>query len=100
PDVTYGHKGEGYTVQLAETAHNEQTEILTDFELRPAASNDWGQTTPLIDRLVGAKLKPDTLYADAGYPHATALLEAEVRGVVLHAPVPDGGLPDDVVGRD
>lgn len=100
PDVTYGHKGEGYMAQLSETAGNERTEILTDFELRPAASNDWGQTTPVIDRLEAVDRKPEIMLTDGGYPHATALLEAEARGVVLHGPVPDGGLPADVVGRD
>jgi hypothetical protein len=100
PDATCGHKGVGYCVQIAETTGNALTEILTDYEVRPAATNDWGQTTPVIDRLEAAGRKPDTATTDAGYVHGKALLEAEERGVTLHSPVHPGGHPKDVVGRE
>jgi hypothetical protein len=100
PDATYGHKGVGYSVQIAETTGNDLTEILTDFEVRPAATNDWGQTTPAIDRLERAGHKPDVLLADAGYPTPSALLQADKRRVELIAPVSTNGLPADTIGRD
>src|SRR5271157_5249858 len=34
PDASYGHKGVGYSVHIAETCHNsEKTEIITDYEV-------------------------------------------------------------------
>lgn len=100
PDATYGHKGLGYCVQIAETTHNDATEIITDFAVQPAANNDWGEAAPVLDRLAERGLEPEVLAADAGYPHVPALVDAARRGVELLAPVSSGTLPDDFVGRD
>jgi hypothetical protein len=100
PDATHGYKGTGYSVQLAESTGNDQTEILTDYEVRPANTSDWGQTTPALDRLESVGRKPEKMITDGGYPSGAALVEAEARGVELHAPVTANALPGDSIGRD
>jgi hypothetical protein len=45
-------------------------------------------------------LKPDTLFADGGYPSVPSSVKVIKRSVEFMAPVNRSRLPDDVMGRD
>jgi hypothetical protein len=101
PDAEWGHKGAGYSAHITETCHNEKTtEIITDYEVHGNARSDVGKAPDVVERLEQADLKPETLYADAGYPTPDSQLELEENGTNLFAPVNRGKLADDVMGRD
>jgi len=88
PDASYGNKGLGYSVHITETYGNDdKPEIITDFEMRDGADNDWGKSTPIVERLTGKGRAPRILLADPGYPTPEALLTADKLGIRLHAPV-------------
>lgn len=100
PDAGYGHKGSGYSVQIAETCNNEQTEIITDYDLTPANETDKGKTVGVLDRLAATNRLPEKLYADAGYPTGNSIIDAQSRGTQLFAPVIRPRLPTDAIGRE
>jgi hypothetical protein len=101
PDASYGHKGQGYSTHIAETCNNEdKCEIITDYEVHDAARSDKGKAVGVVDRLESAGLKPQTLYADGGYPTAPSALEVVTKKVEFIAPVDRARLPEDVMGRD
>jgi hypothetical protein len=101
PDASFGHKGQGYSTQITETCNNKgKCEIITDFEVDTASRSDKGKTLDIVNRLESADLKPDTLYADGGYPSAPSALEVVTKGVEFIAPVDRARLPEDVMGRD
>lgn len=89
PDATYGHKGGGYHVQVAETCSNAGTEIITDFLLTEAIP-DQDQALPTIVRLQQCGRQPDVLFADAGYGSGKSLTRCAELGVALFAPVSPG----------
>ncbi|MHB8111729.1 MAG: transposase [Syntrophorhabdaceae bacterium] len=69
PDASFGHKGAGYSVHITETCNNDKdTELITDYEVHGAARSDIAKTLDVIERLDIAGLKPETLFADGGYP--------------------------------
>ncbi len=69
PDASYGHKGSGYSAHITETCNNKnKNEIITDYEVHGAARSDMGKAPDVLDRLEGAGLKPEKLFADGGYP--------------------------------
>jgi hypothetical protein len=45
-----------------------KTEIITDYEVHDAARSDIGKALCIVEPLETAGLKPDTLFADKGYP--------------------------------
>jgi len=101
PDASYGYKGKGYSAQIAETCNNKgKCEIITDFEVHGAAYSDKGKAVDIVKRLESADLKPDTLYADGGYPSGPSALEVVGKGVEFIAPVDRARLSEDVMGRD
>lgn len=101
PDVSYGHKGKGYSAHIAETCNNkDKCEIITDYEVHGAAQSDKGKALDIVDRLESAGLKPDTLYADGGYPTVPSALKVVQKEVEFIAPVDRSRLPEDVMGRD
>jgi len=64
PDATYGHKGKGYEVQIAETCGDgEPLRIATHASVNGAHESDTRATIPVIEALEAAGLKPDTLLA-------------------------------------
>ena len=74
PDASFGHKGSGYSVHVTETCGNDgKPEIITDYEVHGAARSDMGKAVDVIERLDTAGLKPDTLFADGGYPSAVCI---------------------------
>ena len=102
PDASYGHKGQGYSVHIAETCNNPGTpEIITDYEVHGAARSDVGKATDVLDRLEDADRAPEKLFADGGYPTVQSAYDiTEHRGVELMAPVNRGPMDAAVMGRD
>jgi Transposase domain (DUF772)/Transposase DDE domain len=101
PDATYGHKGVGYSVHITETCNNtDKTEIITDYEVHGAARSDIGKALSVIERLDDAGIKPETLFADGGYPSVPSAQKIIEQGIKFMAPVNRGRLPDDIIGRD
>jgi Transposase DDE domain/Transposase domain (DUF772) len=93
PDATYGHKGKGYQVQIAETCDpNNPFQVVLGFELTAANASDQREVIPMLDRLAKNGVAPEVLYADQGYGCGRNIVEADQRGVDLHAPV--GGTPN------
>jgi hypothetical protein len=101
PDVSYGHKGAGYSVHITETCNNSaETEIITDYEVHGAARSDAGKALSVIERLDAAGLKPESLYADGGYPTVPSALKVTEQQIEFIAPVHRSRLSDDIMGRD
>ena len=101
PDASYGHKGSGYSVHITETCNNkDKHEIITDYEVHGAARSDIAKASGVLDRLDVSGLKPETLFADGGYPSVPSNLEVFNRGVELVAPVNRSRMADEVMGRD
>ena len=100
PDASCGHKGPGYSLHITETCNNEGSEIITDYEVHGAARSDVGKAVPAIKRLEDAGYKPETLFADGGYPSVPSALTVQEEHVEFITPVNRSRLPDEVVGRD
>ncbi len=101
PDASCGHKGSGYSLHIAETCNNvEKTEIITDYEVHGAARSDIGKTLSVIERLDDAGLKPETLFADGGYPSVPSALKVVEQDIEFMTPVNRGRLQDDIISRD
>jgi hypothetical protein len=94
PDVTYsGHKGKGYSVQVAETCHEDNpVEIITHVEVTEASTSDAKATVPTLEALSTRGLHPEAMIADTTYGSGDNALEAERVGIELIAPV--GGASD------
>ncbi len=101
PDASCGHKGPGYSLHIAETCNNSgKTEIITDYEVHGAARSDIGKALPVVERLDAAGRKPETLFADGGYPSVPSAPKVIEQGVEFITPVNRSRLSDDVAGRD
>lgn len=100
PDAGFGHKGSGYSAHIAETCRNEDTEIITDYEVLSAGETDRGQDAAVIERLAEAGVKPEVLYEDGGYPTGEGMIEAAKAGTEIVAPMTGGALPENAVGRE
>jgi hypothetical protein len=101
PDASYGHKGAGYSVHITETCNNsEKTEIITDYEVHGAARSDIGKALSVVERLDDAGIKPETLFADGGYPSVPSALKINEKQIEFIAPVNRSRLSDEIMGRD
>jgi hypothetical protein len=100
PDASCGRKGPGYSLHVTETCNNAKAEIITDYEVHGAARSDIGKTLSVIERLDAAGLKPETLFADGGYPSVPSVLKIKEQDIEFITPVNRGSLSDDIVGRD
>ena len=101
PDASYGHKGAGYSVHITETCNNcKEAEIITDYEVHGAARSDIGKALSVVERLEAAGLKPETLFADGGYPSVPSALTITEKQIEFIAPVNRSRLSDDIMGRD
>ena len=90
PDVTYGHKGKGYEVQLAETCVEENPfQVITAVDVNGANESDQQQVQPMLEqteRTCGAA--PDEMQGDAGYASGDNIVMArEEFGTELKAPI-------------
>ena len=101
PDASCGHKGSGYSLHITETCNNTKTtEIITDYEVHGAARSDMGKAVSVVERLDSAGLKPETLFADGGYPSVPSALKITEQDIEFMTPVNRGRLTDDVINRD
>jgi hypothetical protein len=101
PDASYGYKGAGYSVHITETCNNSgKTEIITDYEVHGAARSDIGKALSVVERLDAAGLKPETLFADGGYPSVPSALTITEQQIEFIAPVNRSRLSDEIMGRD
>jgi hypothetical protein len=86
-DATYGHKGKGYQVQVAETCDQEnEMQVVTHVSVEGAHQSDQQATIPVIDDLEQKDCKPDTLLADTNYGRGQNIVDAAQRGVDLVSP--------------
>jgi hypothetical protein len=101
PDASCGHKGPGYSLHITETCNNDgKHEIITDYDVHGAARSDIGKALSVIERLDDAGCKPDTLFADGGYPSVPSVMKVKEQGIEFMTPVNRSRLADEVVGRD
>jgi hypothetical protein len=101
PDASYGHKGSGYSVHITETCNNtEKTEIITDYEVHGAARSDVGKALSVVERLDDAGIKPETFFADGGYPSVPSAFKITEKEIDFIAPINRGRLSDEIMSRD
>ncbi|MDE3077348.1 MAG: transposase [Chloroflexota bacterium] len=95
PDATYGHKGKGYEVQIAETCGADNPyQLITGVAVNGAHESDQKALLPMVDQLKASQLRPEELLADTGYGSGANIVECIERGVELLAPVQDPDAPD------
>lgn len=89
PDVTYGHKGKGYEVQLAETCNEENPfQVVTAVSVNGANESDQNQALSLLEetkKTCGAT--PEVAHADCGYGSGENILAAREIGTELLTPI-------------
>ena len=90
PDVTYGHKGKGYEVQVAETCEEENDfQVVTSVDVHGSNESDQNQVEPTLEqteRTCGAA--PEEMIADANYASGDNIVTArEEHGTDLKAPI-------------
>jgi hypothetical protein len=93
PDVTYGHKGKGYEVQLTETCEPDNAfQAITAVGVNHSNQSDQQALMPTleqVERTCGAA--PQVLFADAGYGSGDNLVAAAQHGTDLQAPIAAAG---------
>jgi len=86
-DATYGHKGKGYQVQVAETCDEaNDIEVVTHVSVEGSHKSDQHATIPVLDDLASKGCRPETLLADTGYGRGQNIVDAAERGVDLLSP--------------
>jgi hypothetical protein len=100
PDVTYGHKGKGYEVQLTETCDEENPfQVVTSVGVTGAHESDQHQVEGALEqteRTCGAA--PAELDADAGYASGENILMTREHGTELVAPIGSKGSDSVTLG--
>ena len=102
-DATYGRKGKGYEVQIAETcveapaeaeAPNETeaedlstVNLITHVEVTDACASDEHATMPVLEALDRRGHRPDELVADTAYGSGDNAVAAERMGTEVVSPV-------------
>jgi Transposase DDE domain/Transposase domain (DUF772) len=90
PDVTYGHKGKGYEVQLTETCVEDNPfQVVTAVEVNGANESDQHQLLPALEQVERTcGVAPKELHTDAGYGSGANIVAAkEEHGTELLAPI-------------
>jgi len=94
PDATYGHKGKGYEVQVAETCGDGNPyQLVTATAVNGAHESDQKALLPMVEQLAESEMLPEALLADTGYGSGANIVECAERGVDLLAPVQDPDAP-------
>lgn len=94
PDATYGRKGKGYEVQVAETcADDNPYQVITGTAVNGAHESDQHAVSPMLDQLTSSEMQPEELLADTGYGSGENIVASAKRGVDLQAPVQDPDAP-------
>lgn len=90
PDATYGHKGKGYEVQIAESCDDDNPyQVITATAVNGAHESDQKAVSTMLDQLESSGMFPSELLADTGYGSGANIVECAERNVTLHAPVRD-----------
>lgn len=89
PDATYGHKGKGYEVQLAETCSEENPfQVVTAVSVNGANESDQHQAIPVLEETKKTcGTTPEIAHADCGYGSGENILAAREIGTELLAPI-------------
>jgi hypothetical protein len=89
PDATYGHKGKGYEVQIAETCVEDNPfQVVTAVSVNGANESDQQQVIPALEqteRTCGQA--PEALHTDCGYGSGENIVAAKEHGTELLAPI-------------
>lgn len=97
-DATYGHKGKGYEVQVAESFDEANPyQVITTTYVNGANESDHAAIKPLLERLEGAKMKPETVLADTAYGSGANIVHCALKDVELIAPVHTGKVSSETV---
>jgi len=90
PDATYGHKGKGYELQVAETCHPDNAyDVITHVSVTSSSGSDQNATMEVLDTLACTELTPTEMLADTGFGSGENIVSAAELGVDLIAPVQD-----------
>jgi len=119
PDPTFGKKGVGHELQLAETFGNkspqdpempeaekapEKPEIITYVKLSESCGSDVNETIPALEDLARRNLQPGELETDANFTSSEVIRQAREMGTEVNGPVKGGEKhlpgPDDVTVGD
>jgi hypothetical protein len=100
PDVTYGHKGKGYEVQLTETCEEDNPfQVATSVSVNGAHESDQHQVEPAIEQIERTcGVAPEELDADSGYASGENILKAAEHGTELVAPIGSKGSDSVTLG--
>lgn len=102
PDVTYGHKGKGFEVQLSETCEKDNPfQAVTAVTLNGANESDQQQVEPVLNqvkRVCGAA--PEKMHGDCGFGSGDNILLAQKHGTQLLAPIGANGSEKGVTLSD
>jgi hypothetical protein len=94
PDATYGHKGKGYEVQLAETCVEANPyDVVTAVAVNGANVSDQHATVPIVETLIERGIAPEQAVADTAYSGGANIVACAELGVNLIAPVQDPNKP-------
>jgi hypothetical protein len=94
PDATYGHKGKGYEVQVAESCSEDNPyQVITATSVNGAHESDQHAVIPTLDQLEESEMPAEQMLADTTYGSGANIVDAARRGVDLQAPVQDPDAP-------
>jgi len=101
-DATYsGHKGAGYSAQIAQTCtEGNDAQLITGVEVTPAHVSDQTAVEPMLEQLAQQELLPETMYADQGYGGDENVQHAQACGVDLQSPVAGHEMDPDQLSLD
>jgi hypothetical protein len=101
-DATFsGHKGKGYSVQLAETCHPDNPfQIIDHVSVTGAHESDQTAAARIHDDLLAHGHQPRESFVDAAYVSGDNILKAEARGVDLLGPIVGRRRAGRAPGRD
>ena len=102
PDATYsGHKGAGYSAQIAQTCtEGNDAPLITGVAVTPAHVSDQTAVEPMLEQLAQQELLPETMYADQGYGGDENVQHAQACGVDLQSPVAGHEMDPDQLSLD
>jgi hypothetical protein len=89
PDLTYGHKGKGYEVQLAETCVPENPfQVVTAVEVNNANESDQQHVEPVLQQTERTcEQAPEVMFGDSGFASGDNILKAQEYGTELVTPI-------------
>lgn len=101
PDLSYGHKGVGYEVQISETcAEGNAFQLLTHVKTTPSNGSDQNEVMPTLDALAARGHTVSTLLVDRGYICAANIIASDQRGVDLLGPMKGAGGKEELLKRE